>query len=240
MRHLVRHFGDEEDKTRPCGCCDACNPRETAVRRWRPPTRVESQGLQRMLEALRQRDRLATGQLHRELADAVPERREFEGLLGGLARAGLVRLSPDTFEKDGRTITFQRAALTPEGRSAGPAELAAVDLEETAPASRPRRKRSLPKPPGKRRPAAGRGGPASVPGGTEAPAGLVAELRAWRLAQARRRGVPAFRIFPDRTLLALAEARPTSEDALTDVTGVGPRLVRLYGPALLNLLARGR
>jgi DNA topoisomerase-3 len=172
------------------------------------------------------------------VADAVPERREFEGLLGGLARAGLVRLSPDTFEKDGRTITFQRAALTPEGRSAGPAELAAVPLEETTPAGARPRTRSLPKPPRKRRPAAG--GAHSDPGATEAPAGLVAALRAWRLTEARRRGVPAFRIFPDRTLLALADARPAREDALADVTGVGPRLVRLYGPALLKLLAAGR
>jgi superfamily II DNA helicase RecQ len=52
--------------------------------------------------------------------------------------------------------------------------------------------------------------------------------------------VPAFRIFPDRTLFALAEGRPASEDALTAVTGVGPRLTRLYGPALLKLLAAAR
>jgi superfamily II DNA helicase RecQ len=159
------------------------------------------------------------------VADVVPERREFEGLLGGLARAGLVRLSPDTFEKEGRTITFQRVALTPQGRSAGPAEISLVALEETAPA-RPR-KRPLPKPPRRRRLTAG-------------PAAVVAKLRAWRLAEARRRGVPAFRIFADRTLFALAEARPASEDTLMAVTGLGPRLVRLYGPALLKLLAPGR
>ena len=156
MLHLVRHFGDQEDKTRPCGGCDACAPGETVVRRWRPPTRPEAAGLLRVVEALRQRDRQATGQLHREVTDAVPERREFEGLLGGLARAGLVRLSPDTFEKDGRTITFQRAALTPEGRSAGPAEIAAVPLEETAPLPPRPRKRALPKPARRRRPAAAR------------------------------------------------------------------------------------
>ena len=120
MLHLLRHFGDEDDRTRPCGGCDACAPGETVVRRWRPPTRPEAAGLLRVVEALRQRDRQATGQLHREAADAVPERREFEALLGGLARGGLVRLSPDTFEKDGRTITFQRAALTPEGTLRGP------------------------------------------------------------------------------------------------------------------------
>jgi DNA topoisomerase III len=238
MLHLVRHFGDEEDKTRPCGSCDACAPKETVVRRWRPPTRHESQGLQRVLEALRQRDRLATGQLHREVEGAVAERREFEGLLGGLARAGLVRLSPDTFEKEGRTITFQRASLTPEGRSAGPAELAAVPLEESAPVSPAPRKRPLPKPPRKRRPTAGRGS-ADSDATAEAPAGLVAKLRAWRLAEARRRGVPAFRIFPDRTLMALAEARPASEETLMAVNGVGPRLARLHGPALLKLIASG-
>ena len=161
-------------------------------------------------------------------------------LLGGLARGGLVRLSPDTFEKDGRTITFQRAALTPEGRSAGPAEIAAVPLEETASASAHPRKRALPKPARKRRPAAGRPAPEPETGPASAPAELIAKLRAWRLAEARRRGVPAFRIFPDRTLFALAEARPGSEDTLMAVTGVGPRLARLYGPALLKLLAAGR
>jgi DNA topoisomerase III len=238
MLHLVRHFGDEEDKARPCGRCDACTPGETVVRRWRAPTRPESPRLLRLLDALRQRDRQATGQLHREVADAIPERREFEGLLGGLARAGLVRLSPDTFEKEGRTISFQRAALTPEGRAAGSAELAAVPLEESASPASPPRKRSLPKPPRKRRSDPVHAGSGSDPGGTDAPVGLVAELRAWRLAEARRRGVPAFRIFPDRTLFALAEASPASEDALMSVTGVGPRLVRLHGPALLKLLHR--
>jgi DNA topoisomerase-3 len=235
MLHLLRHFGDQEDRTQPCGRCDACAPRETLVRRWRPPTRHEAAALARVLEALRERDRPGSGQLHRAVADVVPERREFEGLLGGLARAGLLRLSPDTFEKDGRTITFQRAALTPQGRSAGPAEIALLALEDTAPA-RPG-KRPLPKPPRTRRSAAGRVGPDPDPGGTNAPAEVIAKLRAWRLAEARRRGVPAFRIFTDRTLFALAEARPASEDALMAVTGLGPRLVRLYGPALLKLLA---
>jgi DNA topoisomerase-3 len=235
MLHLLRHFGDQEDRTQPCGRCDACAPRETLVRRWRPPTRHEAAALARVLEALRERDRPGSGQLHRAVADVVPERREFEGLLGGLARAGLLRLSPDTFEKDGRTITFQRAALTPQGRSAGPAEIALLALEDTAPA-RPG-KRPLPKPPRTRRSAAGRVGPDPDPGGTNAPAEVVAKLRAWRLTEARRRRVPAFRIFADRTLFALAEARPASEDALMAVTGLGPRLVRLYGPALLKLLA---
>ncbi len=78
MLHLLRHFGDQEDRTRPCGRCDACAPRETLVRRWRSPTRHEAATIARVLESLRQRDRPASGQLHRAVADAVPVRREFE------------------------------------------------------------------------------------------------------------------------------------------------------------------
>jgi DNA topoisomerase-3 len=237
MLHLLGHFGDQEDRTRPCGRCDACAPRESVVRQWRPPTRREAERLSRVLEALRQRDRQSTGQLHRAAADAVPERRDFERLLGGLVRAGLVRLSPATFEKDGRTITFQRAVLAPDGRTAGPGEIAAVPLEDvealastTAP---------LPKPPRKRRPP-GRTPREAEAGGTGAPPDLVARLRAWRLEEARRRRVPAFRIFGDRTLLALAEARPDGEGALLAVRGLGPKLVQRYGEALLKLLAPSR
>jgi DNA topoisomerase-3 len=240
MLHVLRHFGDQEDRTRPCGRCDACAPGETLVLRWRSPTRAESQRLLRVLEALRRRDRQATGQLHREVAGAVPDRRDFEGLLGGLARAGLLRLSPDTFEKDGRTITFQRAAITPHGRTAGPDEIAAVPLEEAPSALPGPRKRPLPKPPRRRRAAAGAESAEPGPGATAAPAGLVAKLRAWRLAEARRRRVPAFRVFGDRTLLALAEARPTGEDALLAVPGLGPKLVERYGEVLLKILARPR
>jgi DNA topoisomerase-3 len=174
------------------------------------------------------------------VASAVPERRDFEGLLGGLARAGLVRLSPDTFEKDGRTISFQRASLTPQGRAAGPAEIVNVPLEERTPEAPGPRRRPLPKPPRNRRSTLRPGSAVPEPATTEPPADLVAKLRAWRLAEARRRGVPAFRILTDRTLLALAEARPTGEHALLAVAGVGPSLVRLYGPALLKLFASAR
>jgi endonuclease III len=49
--------------------------------------------------------------------------------------------------------------------------------------------------------------------------------------------VPAFRIFGDRTLFALAETHPASEDALLAVPGIGPKTVRLYAPVLLKLLS---
>ncbi len=245
MLQLLRHFGDQEDRTRPCGRCDACAPQETLVRRWRPPTRREAEGIERVLDTLRLRDRQATGQVHRAVLDVVPERRDLERLLGGLVRAGLVQLSPDTFEKDGRTISFQRAALTPEGRRAGPGEITAVPLEDAGALASPATARGggrggpLPKPPRKHRPAVRATGDVESDGAA-APPELVARIRAWRLEEARRRRIPAFRIFGDRTLFALAETRPEDEGALLAVTGLGPKLVQRYGEALLKLVALAR
>jgi DNA topoisomerase-3 len=239
MLRLLHHFGDQEDRTRPCGRCDACAPGETVVRQWRAPAGRETERLARILDVLRQKDRQTTGQVHRELATVVPDRRDFERLLGGLARAGLVRLQADTFEKEGRTITYQRAALTREGRAAGPAEIAAVPLEGEASSSPPRggKRPPLPKPPKARRPSrptADRDGGGEGPA---APPALVERLRLWRLDEARRRRVPAFRIFGDRTLMALAQARPASEGELLEVPGLGPKLVERYGAVLLKVLS---
>ena len=57
---------------------------QTVVRRWRPPNRHESERLLRTLDALRQRDRQATGQLHREAAQlaAAPVKVFTDGCLG--------------------------------------------------------------------------------------------------------------------------------------------------------------
>jgi DNA topoisomerase-3 len=46
-------------------------------------------------------------------------------------------------------------------------------------------------------------------------------LRSWRLAEARRRGVPAFRIFSDRALRAMATTRPRTTRELQGLPGIG-------------------
>jgi superfamily II DNA helicase RecQ len=51
--------------------------------------------------------------------------------------------------------------------------------------------------------------------------------------EARRRRVPAFRILTDRTMLAVAQARPSSERELLEVHGIGPKLAETYGRALI-------
>jgi DNA topoisomerase-3 len=73
---------------------------------------------------------------------------------------------------------------------------------------------------------------------TGANAGLVATLRAWRLSEAKKKHVPAFRILTNRALVAIAEARPKSSDALRNVNGVGPKVIQTYSAELLRLCAR--
>jgi DNA topoisomerase-3 len=242
MLHLLRHFGDQEDRTRPCGGATPAPRQETVVRRWRPPTPRETERIARVLEALRQRDRQATGQVHRAVLDAVPERRDLEKLLDGLVRGGLVRLSPDTFEKDGRTISFQRAALTP-GRTAAPGDRGR--------AARGRRSPRLRRPHGGhgRRPprAAPEAAPEATPGESRVPRsrarrhGRVTGAGGTDPCVAARRGpAPAHPRVPHlrrQNPLPLAEARPEDEGALLAVPGLGPKLAQRYGELSWKLVA---
>jgi len=66
---------------------------------------------------------------------------------------------------------------------------------------------------------------------------LFERLREWRAGQAREQGVPAYVVFGDATLKALATERPATRDALTGITGVGEAKLERYGDALLELLA---
>ncbi|MBI4169781.1 MAG: HRDC domain-containing protein, partial [Acidobacteria bacterium] len=75
------------------------------------------------------------------------------------------------------------------------------------------------------------------PDAPEPDAGLLARLREWRAAEAKRRGVPAYVIFHDTTLAALAARRPRDRDGLRAVKGVGPAKLEAYGEALLHVLA---
>jgi DNA helicase-2/ATP-dependent DNA helicase PcrA len=68
--------------------------------------------------------------------------------------------------------------------------------------------------------------------------GPVADaLRAWRRKRAEADGVPAYVVFNDRTLAALAERRPRSRGELLTVEGIGPAKLDRYGEELLGLLA---
>ncbi len=69
-----------------------------------------------------------------------------------------------------------------------------------------------------------------------ADASLLEALKAWRSGQAREQAVPAYVIFHDRTLTAIAAERPRDLAALSEIDGIGARKLERYGPALLELL----
>jgi DNA helicase-2/ATP-dependent DNA helicase PcrA len=65
---------------------------------------------------------------------------------------------------------------------------------------------------------------------------LLGRLREWRLGIAAAQGVPAYVVFTDATVTALAERRPSAIEQLVDIAGIGPRKVGLYGEAVLALV----
>jgi DNA helicase-2/ATP-dependent DNA helicase PcrA len=66
---------------------------------------------------------------------------------------------------------------------------------------------------------------------------LMTALRAWRTARAREDAVPAYVVFHDQTLAAIADLRPASLAALRRVRGMGPTKLDRYGDEILAVIA---
>jgi DNA helicase-2/ATP-dependent DNA helicase PcrA len=66
---------------------------------------------------------------------------------------------------------------------------------------------------------------------------LFERLRAWRAERAREQDVPAYVVFTDATLTALAEVRPGTHAELLAVSGVGRAKLDRYGAEVLALVA---
>jgi ATP-dependent DNA helicase RecQ len=67
-------------------------------------------------------------------------------------------------------------------------------------------------------------------------AGLFEQLRSWRAATAKEQGVPAYVIFHDATLRAIAADAPTSLAELSKISGVGENKLAKYGEGVLETL----
>ncbi|RLK52364.1 DNA helicase RecQ [Microbacterium telephonicum] len=66
---------------------------------------------------------------------------------------------------------------------------------------------------------------------------LFESLRTWRAGVAKEQGVPAYIVFGDATLRALAEHRPRSIGDLEGITGIGAKKREAYGEAVLEVVA---
>jgi len=223
MAMLVRHFGDLLDSQSACGICDFCAPQECEVQHFRPATPAERIQLRRIVKTLQNAGQRATGKLYAEVfPNQESPRRDFEDLLGSLARAGILQLQDASFEKDGKQIPYRVARLL-----AKPADsaLAAVLMKEEIEKRKPRKK--------------------EFPKSTETladPASerIEEELKLWRTAKAKERGIPPYCVFSNQVMRNIAVARPGANEDLLAIPGIGPTIIRTYGADILKIVHKVR
>ena len=63
-------------------------------------------------------------------------------------------------------------------------------------------------------------------------------LKAWRAEVAREHNLPAYVIFHDATLAAIAERNPVSLDDLQGISGMGAKKLEAYGAEVLRVCAQ--
>ncbi|MGB6746247.1 MAG: RecQ family ATP-dependent DNA helicase, partial [Terracidiphilus sp.] len=241
MAALVRHFGDEEDASQPCGKCDACDPAGAVLRQFRRATAAERDLVQRIVDELRPVDYKATGTLQRSLdPHGRMNRDEFDALLDAMVRAGLIAMEDAEYEKDGEVRRFRKVRLTERGlevRSTTPLPLLISDgvidefgsRSESAPHAKERKAAAT-------KSANASAAPVRLSVEQEALAARIeTRLREWRAAEAKKLGVPAYVVLHDRTLTALAAARPANPRQLLEIDGIGPAKAEKFGAAILGL-----
>ncbi|WP_053630179.1 ATP-dependent DNA helicase UvrD2 [Streptomyces sp. H021] len=67
--------------------------------------------------------------------------------------------------------------------------------------------------------------------------GLYERLRDWRADRSKEQGLPAYCVFTDKTLMAIAEAAPSEAGELAMISGVGSRKLDRYGADVLAICA---
>ena len=65
---------------------------------------------------------------------------------------------------------------------------------------------------------------------------VFGELKAWRSEVARAHDLPAYVIFNNNTLKALAQERPSDADALHGIAGIGAKKLEAYGQEVLRVI----
>ena len=251
MAMLVRHFGDVEDASRPCGVCDLCDPAGAVLRLFRRATAHERAMVQAIVDDLRPVSYKASGTLQRSI-DLVGRlsRNEFDGLLGAMVQAGLIEMEDAEYEKDGEVKRYRKVILTGAGRElrpATPVELLISDglvQEFGGRAEPPRRKTKAKADAGAATSNRAQAASAKSFESSKEPAppqltpdaeALAARIRQWRAEEAKRLRVPAYIVLHDRTLTALAHARPRNPRQLLEIDGMGPAKVERFGEAILAL-----
>ncbi|MDR0945566.1 MAG: DNA helicase RecQ, partial [Bifidobacteriaceae bacterium] len=234
--NMLAYFGE---RIEPCGNCDTClNPPETwdgtvpaqkflstVVRLERE--RHERYGAGQIIDILRghetervarrHHETLSTWGIGQDLSEA-----QWRAVARQLLARGDLAMGPGGH---GDFVATPQAWEVLRGDRA-------VQLRKDLPASKRQRRAG-------KGSDAGRAGAASRFAAELSPADLALfeRLRAWRAGVARERGVPAYVIFHDATLRAVAEQRPRDRTELGGISGIGAAKLESYGDAVLGVVA---
>jgi RecQ family ATP-dependent DNA helicase len=238
MAALVLHFGDLKDGQTRCGLCDFCNPSESSAQQYRAPSRAELTTLHSILDSLRNTQGKSLGRLIKELPGDLT-RKELDIYLSALSKAGLIAVEDAEWIKDGETILFRKASLTEAGAELE--EGTALDLQMPSTERNGNKSGSLPFAAAKKserklsakKPASS----SAAPPADLSPAAQQLEqaLKTWRTTIAKKLGMPPFVVLHDKTLRAIAHARPTTPNQLQEIPGMGPAKVEKHGAQILEI-----
>jgi len=224
-RDVVEYFGEKASAV-DCGSgCDVCTGAAAPVGPALDPTPVR----QALSAVARLRGRVGVVKLAKVLVGS--QSRELGGA-SGIPTFGALRgwREPDVVELLRRLTDagalqvgndrYPTVDITPRGVEAmrGDVQLEIADPRAEGP------------------PRAARGAAVDEELDAEAQA-LFGRLRRWRTETARERNYSPFVVFPDRTLVELARRRPTTNDELLAVPGVGKGKKDMYGEAVLAIIA---
>jgi ATP-dependent DNA helicase RecQ len=250
--YILNYFGDTDAEAhRVCGRCDHCRSRQTAREGARLPTAEETIIIQKALSCVgRLQGRFGRGRITqtlvgsraKEVLEVGLDRQSTYGLLADegsdfvwnlldvLLAAGCLAVNGDQYPKVSLTPLGYEVA---RGKKSIPLVMPA---RRPPPASPPRRGKSgaaSGSKPGKKTAAA-----APDDFSAEGPAAeLLERLKEWRRGKAAAMGgVPAYIIYPDRTLKELVLAQPRTPEDLLLVRGIGPAKARQFGRETLEIL----
>lgn len=230
---LLRYFG-QEPAAASCGNCDTClTPPET----W-DGTVATQKLLSTVVRLKRERgQKFGAGQI----IDILLGRRTAKVIQFDHDQLSVFGIGDELAEAEWRGVVRQ---LLAQGLLAVEGEYGTLVLtEESGSVLGREREVQLRKEP--KKPTASRSssrderkGRAAVAAGLSETAVPVFEaLRAWRAAQAKELGLPAYVIFHDATLREIATVRPATLGELGGISGLGEKKLATYGEGLLEVLA---
>ncbi|WP_404474658.1 DNA helicase RecQ [Microbacterium aerolatum] len=230
-QNLLNYFGQESGA---CGNCDTCLEKPDTF-----DGLVPAQKLLSTIVRLKRERNQAFGAGHLiDILRGSSNDRIRQQKHDGLATYGI---GADLSDQDWRSVVRQllaRGILVAQGDygTLAPGEVSGGVLKGETPV--PLRKDTMGRTGGGR---AGGGRARKASAASDAVAegdrSLFEALRVWRAETAREIGKPAYIVFGDATLRALAEIRPASQGDLDGITGIGEKKREAYGDAVLAVIA---